>query len=176
MLFASFFRDSEYLRVPDEYIAATVGLRKKCKMIRGTAGAKRKRLMKEYAATKKKAESKIKFMKVPAGAKVTPDGSGSKSKTFVVPDASVPSSSEDEDLEPEVHAHGLVYESCAYGFPCAGRPCFGRQVAEVEPDIHSPGGWTASFKFAAGDPRLTAPCITGMAEGNHKFLHFSLHR
>ena len=174
VLFASFFRDSEYLRVPDEYIAATVGLRKKCKMIKGTAGVKRKRLMKEYAATKKKAESKIKFMKVPAGAKVTPDGSGSKSKTFVVPDASVPSSSEDEDLEPEVLAHGLVYESCAYCFPCAGRPCFGRQVAEVEPDIYSPGGWTASF--AAGDPRVTAPCITGIAEGNHKFLHFSLHR
>ncbi len=83
--FASLFKCSEDLLVPDEYIAATVGLRKRCRMIKGTAGVKRKRLMREQAAAKKKVESKIKFMKVVEGAMVTHDGSGSKSKDFVIP-------------------------------------------------------------------------------------------
>ncbi len=82
VLFASLFDGSEDLRVPDEYIAATVGLRKRYRRIKGTAGAKRRRLLREQAATKKKVESKIKFMKVVEGAKVMPDGSGSTSKTF----------------------------------------------------------------------------------------------
>ncbi len=65
VLFASLFNGSEaLLRVPDEYIAATISLSKRCIMIKGTAGAKRRRLLREQAATKKKVESKIKFMKV----------------------------------------------------------------------------------------------------------------
>ncbi len=55
----------EKLLVPEEYFAATVGLRKKCQSLKGAAGTKRKRLIAEYAAAKKKVESKIKFMKVP---------------------------------------------------------------------------------------------------------------
>jgi hypothetical protein len=103
VLFASLFKDSEDLRVPDEYIAATVGLRKRCRMIQGTAGAKRRRLLREQAATRKKVESKIKFMKVVEGAKVTPDGSGSTSKTFFIPEAEVPgTSSEDDDFAAKV--------------------------------------------------------------------------
>jgi hypothetical protein len=90
----------------DEYIAATVGLRKRCRMIKGTAGAKRRRLLREQAATKKKVESKIKFIKVVEGAKVTPDGSGSTastSKTFFIPEAEVPgASSEDDDFAAKV--------------------------------------------------------------------------
>ncbi len=103
VLFASLFNGSEDLRVLDENIAATVGLHKRCRMIKGTAGAKRRRLLREQAATKKKVESKIKFMKIVEGAKVTPDGSGSKSKTFFIPEAEVPgTSSEDEDFASKV--------------------------------------------------------------------------
>ncbi len=66
VLFASLFKDTEELRVPDEYIAATVGLRKQ--MIKGAAGTKGKRLQREIAATKKRTVFKIKFMKIPEGA------------------------------------------------------------------------------------------------------------
>ncbi len=42
-------------------------------------------------------------MKVVEGAKVTPDGSGSTSKTFFIPEAEVPGTgSEDDDFAAEV--------------------------------------------------------------------------
>ncbi len=85
MLFTPLF--NEKLLVAEEYIAATVGLRKKCQSLKGAAGTKCKRLIAEYAATEKKLESKIKFMKVPEGQKVPRDSNGSKSKGFVIPDA-----------------------------------------------------------------------------------------
>jgi hypothetical protein len=62
VLFTALF--DEKLRVPEEYIAATVGLRKKCRSLKGAAGTKRKRLIAEYAAAKKKVKSKINFMRV----------------------------------------------------------------------------------------------------------------
>ncbi len=98
MLFTSLF--DEKLLVPEEYIAATVGLWKKCQSLKGAAGTKRKCLISEYAAAKKKVESKIKFMKVQEGPKVPRDSSGSKSKGFVSPDTDVPSTSADEEEEP----------------------------------------------------------------------------
>jgi hypothetical protein len=67
-------------------------------MIKGTAGEKRKRLQRVVAAMKKSAKPKFKFMKVAEGAKVTPDGSSSKSKVFVVPEADVPGSSGNDDF------------------------------------------------------------------------------
>ena len=94
VLFTSLFDVT--LRVPEEYIAATVGLRKKCRALKGAAGTKRKRLLAEIAGAKKRVESKIKFMKVPEGPKVPRDPSGSKSKEFVIPDADLPPSSEEE--------------------------------------------------------------------------------
>ena len=94
VLFASLFDDT--LRVPEEYIAATVGLRKKCRALKGAAGTKRKRLFSEIAAAKKKGESKIKFMKQPEGPKVARDASGSRSKRFVIPDADIPTTSDEE--------------------------------------------------------------------------------
>ncbi len=102
VLFTSLF--DEKLRVPEEYIAATVGLRKKCRSLKGAAGTKRKHLIAEYAAAKKKVESKIKFMKVPEGPKVQRDSSGSKSKGFVIPDADLPSTSESEEEVPSLVA------------------------------------------------------------------------
>jgi hypothetical protein len=103
VLFTSLFNGSEDLLVPNEYIAAMVSLRKRCRMIKGTAGAKRRRLLREQAATKKNVESKINFMKVVEGAKVSPDGSGSTSKTFFIQEAEVPgTSSEDDDCAAKV--------------------------------------------------------------------------
>ncbi len=82
------------------YIAATVGLRKKCQSLKGAAGTKRERLIAEYAAAKMKVELKFKFMKVPEGPKVQRDSSGSKSKGFVIPDSDLPSTSEGEEEVP----------------------------------------------------------------------------
>jgi hypothetical protein len=65
MFFASLFKDTGELHVPDEYIAATVGLCKKCKRIKGAAWAKRQRLQQEITTTKNSVASKIKFMKIP---------------------------------------------------------------------------------------------------------------
>ncbi len=89
-------------------------------MIKGTAGAERKHLQRMVAATKKSAESKIKFMKVAAGAKVTPDGSGSKSKFFVVPEADVRDSSDDGDFVTKIKGCAHMHASCAYA--CAECP------------------------------------------------------
>ncbi len=102
VIFTSLFE--EKLRVPEEYIAVTVGLRKKCRSLKGAAGTKHKRLIAEYAAAKKKVESKIKFMQVPEGPKVQHDSSGSKSKGFVIPDADLPSTSEGEEEVPSLVA------------------------------------------------------------------------
>ncbi len=90
----------EKLWVPEEYIAVTVGLRKKCQSLKGAAGTKRKRLIAEYAAAKKKVKSKIKFMKVPEVPKVQCDLSGSKSKGFVIPNTDLPSTSKGEEEVP----------------------------------------------------------------------------
>jgi hypothetical protein len=105
VLFTSLF--NEKLRVPEEYIAATVGLWKKFQSLRGAAGNRCQRLIAEHAAAKKKVESKIRFMKVPEGPKVPRNSSGSKSKGFVIPDADLPSTSENEEEVPSLVAvHG----------------------------------------------------------------------
>lgn len=59
-LLASIFDAS--IRVPDEYIASQPSARKKAKLIKGTAGPRRARLLKEIEAERGKTESKIKYM------------------------------------------------------------------------------------------------------------------
>jgi hypothetical protein len=54
-------------------------------MIKGTASAKRKRLLLEVAASKKRVESKSSSLRLLR----VPDGSGSKSKIFVGQEAEV---------------------------------------------------------------------------------------
>jgi hypothetical protein len=59
-LLASVFDRS--LKVPDEYVAAEPSMRKKTKLLKGTAGPKRLRIRQEIAEEKKKADSKTKFL------------------------------------------------------------------------------------------------------------------
>ena len=54
-LFTAMF-DSE-VEVPKAYVAAEPGLRKKCHMLKGTAGLKHMRILEEMAKGKKKTES-----------------------------------------------------------------------------------------------------------------------
>lgn len=60
VLMASVF--DKTLVVPDEYVAAEPSARKKTKLLKGSAGPRRARLLKEIAAAKGKSESKLRFL------------------------------------------------------------------------------------------------------------------
>jgi hypothetical protein len=96
LLFAAIFRPE--VRVPDEYIAATVPERKQCKSIRGTAGKKRLRIMEERKCDEKKIDSKIKYMKGTTPVAAAPEAAG---KSWRQPSPVMPSDTDDSD-EPEV--------------------------------------------------------------------------
>jgi hypothetical protein len=81
------------IRVPDEYIAAEPSARKKAKMIKGTAGPRRARLLKEIEADKGKTKSKIKYMDM--------------AKSFV--------EDEDEDVSPSPKAGGKYSDKRSTG-------------------------------------------------------------
>ena len=53
-------------KVPDKLIAATPALRKKTSSIRGTAGVRRKHLLKELAKAKTKSKTRLTYMDPPA--------------------------------------------------------------------------------------------------------------
>ncbi len=61
LLFGALFRPE--IRVPDDYIAATVPQRKACRSIRGLAGKKRHRIMEDLKFNEKIVDSMIKYMK-----------------------------------------------------------------------------------------------------------------
>ena len=64
-LLTSLFRSD--VVVPDNLVAATPALSKKCSKIRGTAGPRRARLIKEIAKQKKSSTSKIGYVNDPEG-------------------------------------------------------------------------------------------------------------
>ena len=53
------------VEVPDNLVAATPALRKKCSKVRGTAGPSRARLIKKITEEKKKSTSKIGYVDAP---------------------------------------------------------------------------------------------------------------
>ena len=61
LLFGALFRPE--IRVPDDYVAATVPQRKACRSIRGLAGKKRQRIIEDLKSNEKIVDSKIKYMK-----------------------------------------------------------------------------------------------------------------
>jgi hypothetical protein len=74
------------VRVPDEYIKATVSLSRKCGVVKGTTGARRWWLLHEIAATERSTRSSnFQFMQKQEGPKVVLDPCGSNSKTVVTP-------------------------------------------------------------------------------------------
>ena len=95
--------------VPDKLVAATPAPRKKCSKIRGTAGPRRARLIREIAKEMKKSTSKIGFVKAPVPPMPDPVPSGStrdasppptaREDGLIVPspDSELLTSSEDED-------------------------------------------------------------------------------
>jgi hypothetical protein len=89
LLLASLF-DPE-VRVPPEYIAATVSLRKQCRSIQGTAGRKRMRLLEEAKCNEKTVSSKVIFMSGSKAGSAAPCAAEP-----VIPPAISPSSSDDE--------------------------------------------------------------------------------
>jgi hypothetical protein len=96
----------------------------------------------------------IKFMKVAVGAKVTPDGSGSKSKDFVVPEADDPGSSDDDDFVTKVQGCAHVHASSAYSIPCT--ECRWIAAYRQGAEINNSGGWTGGRLDSRGAASFTA--------------------
>ena len=107
-LLTSLFRSDAV--VPDNLVVATPALRKKCSKIRGTAGPRRARLIREIAKQKKTLTSKIGFVNdpvpaVPDPVRPTPDPvppvrdatppPTARADNLIVPPPEVPSTSED---------------------------------------------------------------------------------
>ena len=93
-LVASVF--SPAYKVPDILVAETPALRKKTNLIRGTAGVRRKKLIKEIAMQRSATKSKLTYMDPPLSprrpepAELLP----ANLKEFVVPEAAMPSDDE----------------------------------------------------------------------------------
>jgi len=64
------------VQVPDTLVAETPALRKKCSKVRGTAGPRRARLLKEIAKQKKKSVSKIGYIDAPVPPVPDPPAAG----------------------------------------------------------------------------------------------------
>ena len=61
LLFAALFKPE--VRVPSDYVAATVNLRKRCKSLKGAVGRKRMRILEEQKCNEKVIDSKVKYMR-----------------------------------------------------------------------------------------------------------------
>ena len=96
LMFTSLF-DPE-VRVPGQWVTATVSRRMVQKPIGGTAGRKRRRLLYECACNEKTLDSKVQYLKEKEPMEEEP----APAPTFVLPEPGMPSSSED-DLQ--VHTH-----------------------------------------------------------------------
>ena len=96
------------IELPDNLVAETPSLLKKCNKLRGTAGPCRARILKEIAKERKKSTSKIGFVDepvppqpdppqlAPVPSESTRDASPPPAARFNVPSPNLPSSSEDE--------------------------------------------------------------------------------
>jgi hypothetical protein len=121
-LLESLFRPD--IEVPDNLVAETPALRKKCNKLRGTAGPRRARILKAIAKEKKKSTSKIGFVDEPVppqpdppqlapvapestrdAAPVAPvstrDASPQPAQRFKIPSPNLPPSS-DDDADPKL--------------------------------------------------------------------------
>ncbi len=70
LLFTSLF-DPE-VRVPADYIAATISERKKCKSVKGNTGRKRLRVLEEQQCNQKKIDSKVGYLEGTTPTKTNP--------------------------------------------------------------------------------------------------------
>ena len=84
-------------KVPNNLIAETPALRKKTNSIRGTAGVRRKMLIKEIARQKSATKSKLTYMDPPLSPRRPEPAEkrpAEKKAEFVIPEATVPSDDE----------------------------------------------------------------------------------
>jgi hypothetical protein len=100
------------IEVPDNLVAETPSLRKKCNKLRGTAGPRRARILKEIAKEKKKSTSKIGFVDEPVPPQPDPpqlapvpsesarDVSPPPEERFNVPSPNLPSSEDEANPKP----------------------------------------------------------------------------
>ena len=90
------------VRVPEKWVTATVSRRMVQKPIGGTAGRKRRRLLEERACNEKTIDSKVQYLKAKETREEEPAPAPPAATDFVIPEAGMPSSSEDDF---QVHTH-----------------------------------------------------------------------
>ena len=109
------------IKVPKDYVAAEPGLRKKCKLVKGTAGPRRARHMAEIKEAKAKSASKIPFMSMQSSNGVAAEGvlalpapakAVSPPDKIIIPEAVLPSSEDDFEV--------LVSSLCTGSSPDSG--------------------------------------------------------
>lgn len=94
LLFAAVFKPE--IRVPADWIAATVSQRKQCKSIKGTAGRKRMRIIEERKCDDKRIDSKVTYLTGTRAHSVVP---APDRATLIVPEPVLPSESSDDDFQ-----------------------------------------------------------------------------
>ena len=108
ILFASLFNPK--VRVPENWVTATLSSRKVQKPIGGTAGRERRRLIEERACNEKTISSKVKFLKdaPPAEPEEPAEPPSAPAREFVLPPprSATPSSDNDFEVHTPVAAHG----------------------------------------------------------------------
>ena len=95
LLFAALFKPE--VRVPSDYVAATIDLRKRCKSIKGAVGRKRMRILEEQKCNEKVIDSKVKYMRGTRPAQPAHESDARVGKDELnVPSPVVPSSEDDD--------------------------------------------------------------------------------
>jgi len=94
LLFAAVFKQE--IRVPADWIAATVSQRKQCKSIKGTAGRKRMRILEERKCDEKRIDSKVTYL--------TGTSAPRDSTALILPEPAFPSSSSEDDFQVTVRS------------------------------------------------------------------------
>ena len=133
--------------MPDTLVAETPALRKKCSKVRGTAGPRRARLLKEIAKQKKKSVSKIGYIDAPvppvpdppAAAPAADDGGAADPPPVAdMPGpAPPPTQSEVYFTLPMAHSQDLSWRRTSDFLPQAGRATSSNQFRIPSPKLLS---------------------------------------
>ena len=128
-LVASVF--SPAYKVPDILVAETPALRKKTNSIRGTAGVRRKKLIKEIARQKSATKSKLTYMDRPLSPRPPlPPAEKRPARTFVIPEAGMPS---DDEVLVVVLSPWPLLTDCEQGVTPASQESIMKKAVPADP-------------------------------------------
>ena len=118
-------------KVPDTLIAETPAARKKTNSIRGTAGVRRKKLLKEIAMTKSATKSKLTYMDRPLSPRPPqPPAEKRPARKFVIPEAGMPS---DDEVLVVVLSPWPLLTDCEQGVTLASQESIMKKAVPADP-------------------------------------------